>query len=234
MKKQLSIKDLFQKAWKGFIDNFITWLFLLGAQITIVCGFLLCCVAMLAMMHYVFIEQCLFNCFFIGYSKLFTTSIISIVSIFLLFFHIAFPVMYKQNALDYVFKRPMSGFDVNNRFFSYAVAMFIYWIIVSISTVFGFFPGLFLSQRWRFVGLHLLDHGGSVRDAFHSSWGMTHGYMWFLVGVSLVQLLLFIICSPTVLFILAAIVINRLVDAQIYKILHIEYDRNLSSCSCEA
>jgi hypothetical protein len=112
--------------------------------------------------------------------------------------------------------------------------MFVYWMIVSMASIFGFFPGLFLAQRWRFVGLYLLDHGGNVRQAFHSSWHMTRGYIWFLVGVTMIQWLLFIFCSPTILFVIIAIPLNRLIDASMYKQLHMEYDKNLSICSCEA
>jgi hypothetical protein len=234
MKKRLSIKELFNFAWKSFFEHFMNWLFLFGTQLVVVFGFLLCCGAILAILHYFFIDLCLFQCFFSGYSKFFTVAMISIVSIFFLFFFIAFPIMYKQNALDAAFDRPMSGFDVNNRFFSYAVAMFVYWMVVAMASLCGFFPGLFLAQRWRFVGLYILDHGGNVRRAFSSSWSMTRGYIWFLIGVTMIQWLLFIFCSPTILLVVMAISLNRLIDAVMYKQLHMEYDKNLLICSCEA
>lgn len=233
MKKRLSIKGLLHGAWKNLIEHFSSWLFLFLAQLVVVFGFLLCCAASLAILHYLFIDLCFFNCFFSGYSKFFTVSMISVVSIFSLFFIIAFPVMYKQNALDIVFHRSMSGFDVNNRFFSYAVAMFVYWMIVLPLSFPGLLPGLFLAQRWRFVGLHLLDHGGSVHHAFRSSWRMTRGYVWFFVGVSMIEWMLFIFCSPTIAFGLMAVAFNRLIDASMYKQLHMEYDKDLSLCSCE-
>ena len=234
MKKKLSIRDLLHVAWKKFTDNFMNWLFLFGTQLVVMFGFLLCCATILAIMHYVFIDLCLLNCFFSGYSKLFTVSMISIVSVFSSFFYIAFPIMYRQNALDVVFGKKMSGFDVNNRFFSYAVAMFVYWTIVALASCFALFPGILLAQRWRFVGLHLLDHGGSVRESFRSSWGMTRGYIWFFVGVSMIQWLLFLFCSSTIILALMAIAMNRIMDASIYKQLHMEYDKDLSVCSCES
>ena len=234
MKKRLSVKELFSSSWKCFIENVTSWLLLFGMQWAVVLGFLLCCAATLAIVHYFFIDLCMFRCALSGYSKFFTVSMISIVSVFSLFFVMAFPIMYRQNALDATFNRPMSGFDVNNRFFSYAVAMFFYWMIVSVASCCFVLPGLFLAQRWRFAGLHLLDHGGSVRKAFRSSWQMTHGYMWFLVGISMIQSILFIFCSPTIILIVMAIAMNRLIDATIYKQLHMEYDKDLSICSCEA
>src|SRR3990167_7992231 len=121
MKKRLSIKELVAMAWHSFIEHFTHWLFLCGTQLIVILGFLLCCSASLAILHYIFIDACAFSCFFSGYSKFFTVSMISIVSLFSLFFAVAFPIMYQQNAMDAVFNRPMSGFDVNNRFFSCAV-----------------------------------------------------------------------------------------------------------------
>jgi hypothetical protein len=234
MKKRLSVKELFHRAWKSFFEHFSAWLLLFGVQIIVVCGFLVCCAALLAIVHYLFVDLCLFRCMFSGYSKFFTVAMISIVSVFSMFFCVAFPIMYKQNALDALFGRHMNGFDVNNRFFSYAVAMFVYWMFVILGLFLFVFPGLFLAQRWRFVGLHLLDHGGSVRQAFRSSWHMTRGYMWFLVGVSMIQWIFFIFCCPTIILIGMAIAMNRLIDVSMYKQLHTEYDKDLMLCSCEA
>lgn len=234
MKKRLSIKDLFIGAWHHFAQYFMQWILLFCIQIAVILGFLICCSATLAILHYIFITLCLFDCMFSGYSKFFTIGIISITSVFISFFTIAFPIMYKQNALDAVFNRPMSGFDVNNRFFSYAVAMFFYWMIVAMASCLGVFPGLFLAQRWRFVGWYLLDHGGCVRNAFNVSWKMTKGYAWFLVGLSLVQWVFYVFCCSTIIFAIAAIALNRLVEASMYKKLHMEYDKDLSPCACEA
>jgi hypothetical protein len=234
MKKRLSVKELFHNSWKSFSEHFMTLLLLFGTQLVVVFGFLVCCAALLAIVHYFFVDLCFFHCILSGYSKFFTVAMISIVSIFSMFFFVAFPIMYKQNALDTTFGRQMNGFDVNNRFFSYAVAMFVYWMFVMFASIFFFLPGLFLAQRWRFVGLHLLDHGGSVRNAFRSSWNMTRGYIWFLVGVSMIQWILFIFCSPTLILIGMAVAMNKLIDANMYKQLHMEYDKDLSICSCEA
>ncbi|MBP6870138.1 hypothetical protein KBC04_04600 [Candidatus Babeliales bacterium] len=234
MKKRLSIKDLLHASWKNFIEHFMDWLMLFGVQLIVLFGFFICCAASLALAYYFFVELCLFKCALSGYSKLFTVATISIISVVSLFFMVIFPIMYKQNALDLVFNRTMSGFDVNNRFFSYAVAMFVYWMVVMIASCFGFLPGLFLAQRWRFVGLHLLYHGGSVREAFRSSWHMTRGYIWFLVGVSIIQWVIFSFCSPTLVLIVLAIALNRLIDANMYKQLHIEDDKNILLCSCES
>lgn len=234
MKKKLSIKSLLVQAWKSFVDNFTDWLFLFGMQAIVVVGFLLCCAVLLAVLHYFFIDLSAFRGLLSGHSKVLVVGMISVVSIFILFFTMAFPIMYKQNALDAVFGRPMSGFDVHNRFFSYSVGMFLYWMIVSLASCSFVFPGIFLAQRWRFVGLYLLDHGGSVRRAFRLSWQMTRGYVWFLVGVSMIQWLLFVFCSSTILFFAMAVALNKLIDANIYKQLHMEYDKDLSLCSCEA
>ncbi len=234
MKKRLSVRDLLHHSWKSFFEHFSTWLLLFATQIIVVFGFLVCCAALLAIVHYIFVDLCLFHCMFSGYSKFFTVSMISIVSVFSMFFYIAFPIMYRQNALDVTFDRQMNGFDVNNRFFSYAVAMFVYWMFVMFASSLFFLPGVLLAQRWRFVGLHLLDHGGSVRQAFRSSWQMTRGYIWFLVGVSMIQWILFIFCAPTLFLAVMAIAINRLIDANMYKQLHMDYDKDLSLCSCEA
>ena len=234
MKKRLSVRELLHNSWKSFIEYFPIWLLLFGVQIIVVFGFFVCCAAILAIMHYVFVDLCVFHCMLSGYSKFFTVATISVVSIFSMFFFIAFPIMYKQNALDATFGRQMNGFDVNNRFFSYAVAMFVYWILVGLASCFFFIPGLLLAQRWRFVGLYLLDHGGSVRQAFRASWHMTKGYIWFLVGMSMIQWILFIFCGPTLVLIVMAVAMNRLIDANMYKLLHMEYDKDLSICSCEA
>lgn len=233
MKKRLSVKELLNSSWSKFIDNFMNWLLLLGTQAVVIFGFLVCCSAILAIIHYIFIDLCAFNCVLSSYSKNFTVSMISIVSIFSMFFYISFPIMYRQNALDIVFGRNMSGFDVNSRFFSYAVAMFFYWMFVIFASCCFLLPGILLAQRLRFAGLHLLDHGGSVRAAFRSSWIMTRGYIWFLFGVSMIQSLLFLFCSPTIVLIIMAVAMNRLIDATMYKQLHVEYDKDLSECSCE-
>lgn len=234
MKKRLSVRELLTSSWKNFLEYFMTWLLLFGTQVVVVFGFLVCCAAILAIVHYVFIDMCFFHCALSGYSKFFTVAMISIVSIFSMFFCLAFPIMYKQNALDAVFGRQMNGFDVNNRFFSYAVAMFVYWMFVMFASCLFIIPGLLLAQRWRFVGLHLLDHGGSVRHAFRSSWQMTRGYTWFLVGITMIQWILFIFCSPTIVLVVMAVAMNRLIDANMYKQLHMDYDKDLSVCSCEA
>jgi hypothetical protein len=234
MKKRLSVRELFHNSWKSFIENIMDWLFVYGMQCIAIVSFFLCCSILLALVHYFFIDLCLFECALSGYSKFFTVSMISIVSLFTTFFFIAFPIMYRQNALDCVFNRPLSGFDVNNRFFSYAVAMFFYWIITACASLFFIIPGLLLAQRWRFVGLYLLDHGGNVRRAFRASWVMTRGYSWFLVGISMMQWLLFLFCGSTIVLIIVAMVMNRLIDANMYKLLHMEFDKDLAICSCEA
>lgn len=233
MKKRLSLKDLLHAAWNQFASNFTHWLFLYFAQIVAFVSFLLCCVILLALVHYFFVDLCMFQCALSDYSKIFTVSMISVISIFSTCFFIAFPIMYRQNALDSVFGRELSGFDVNNRFFSYALAMFFYWIIVAGASCLFLLPGLFLAQRWRFVGLYLLDHGGNLRKAFYSSWVMTRGYMWFLAGISMLQWLIFLFCGVTVFCVFFALTINRLIDAIIYKQLHMEFDKNLAVCSCE-
>jgi len=234
MKKQLSIRDLLHHAWKNFTGTFLDWLILFGTQWVVVFGFLVACAMILSIVHYFFVDLCLFHCMLSGYSKLFTVSMISIISLFSVFFIVVFPIMYKQNALDIVFEKPMSGFDVNNRFFTYAVAMFVYWMIVLCASCLGFFPGLFLAQRWRFVGLYLLEHGGNVRRAFRSSWHMTKGYVWFFVGVSMIQWIICLFCGATLVLFVMAIAMNRLMEANMYKQLHKEYDKDLSLCSCEA
>ena len=233
MKKKLSIRELLHHAWTGLIDHFIHWLILFGTQMVVLASFLLCCSIMLALVHYFFIDMCIFACALQDYSKFFTVSTISIVSVFSMFFFTVFPIMYRQNALEIVFNRKLSGFDVNNRFFSYAVAMFFYWLIVALAACLFLFPGLFLAQRWRFVGLHLLDHGGNIRQAFRSSWQMTRGYIWFLIGISMIQWLLFLFCSATVVLFFLVMAFNRLIDAQMYKLLHMEYDKDLAICACE-
>ncbi|MGZ6251152.1 MAG: hypothetical protein ACXWL2_03930 [Candidatus Chromulinivorax sp.] len=233
MKKKLSVKNIIESSWQKLLENIVSWFTLFALQSIVIVGFLICCSAALAVLHYLFIDLCLFNCFFNGYSKIFTIFMVCIVCIFALFFYICFPIMYRQNALDATFNRPMNGFDVNNRFFSYAVAMFLYWMFVWIGLSFLFLPGIFLAQRWRFAGLYILDHGGCVRQAFNSSWYMTKGYMWFLVGISMIQWLIFVLCSPTIILVVIAVAINRLIDAHIYKQLHMEYDKNIEICSCE-
>ncbi len=234
MKKELLFRDLFTKAWKSFVDNFSQWMLLYATQLSVAIGFLICSIATLALVHYLFVDMCLFHCFFKSSTKAFVVSMISIVSIFGMFFIVVFPIMYKQNALDAVFGRTMSGFDVSNRFFSYAIAMFFYWMIITCATGLLVFPGLFLAQRWRFAGLYILDHGGNVKEGFRSSWKMTRGYMWFLIGLSMIQWMLFVFCGSTIVFTIIALSVNRLVDANVYKILHMEYDKNLSVCACEA
>jgi len=142
--------------------------------------------------------------------------------------------MYKQNALDAVFNRPMSGLDVNNRFFSYAVAMFIYWMIVSMGLSLGFSPGIFLAQRWRFVGLHILEHGGNIRDAFAASWNMTRGYVLFFIGAACVQWVFLLFCASTGVGLFIGISLRDLMQANMYKKLHLDYDKDLSVCSRES
>ena len=234
MKKRLSVRELFHASWKSFIENIMNWLFLYGAQFIATLSFLLCCSIVLAFVHYFFIDLCFFDCALKGYSKFFTVSMISIISVGGPFCWTLFPIMYRQNALDASFNRPMSGFDINNRFFSYAVAMFFYWIIISSASLFFILPGLFLAQRWRFVGLYLLDHGGNIRRAFRASWVMTRGYVWFLIGISLLEWLLFLFCGSTVVLLVVALAMNRLIDANMYKLLHMEFDKDLALCSCEA
>lgn len=234
MKKRLSVKGILHSSWKNFTESFMIWLMLFGTQFIIIFGFLACCSILLAMTHYVFVDLSWFHGILHTYSKFFTVSMISIITIFSMFFYVAFPIMYRQNALDIVFNRQVNGFDVNNRFFSYAVGMFVYWIAVALAACFFFFPGLLLAQRLRFAGWHLLDHGGNVRYAFRSSWRMTRGYTWFLVGVSMIQWIIFIFCGATLFLIIISLAINRLIDANIYKQLHMEYDKDLSLCSCES
>lgn len=233
MKKKLSIKELLHAAWNMTLLHATDWLFVYGVQLAAICSFLLCCSIILALFHYFFVDLCLFGCLLKSYSQIFTMAAVSIISIFGAFVALVFPIMYKQNGLDIVFGRPISGFDINNRFFSYTIAMFFYWSLVSFASCFFFVPGLFLAQRWRFVGLYLLDHGGNIRKAFKISSAMSCGYIWFLIGVSMVQWLIFIFCSATIIGIILAIAINRSIDAQIYKLLHIEFDKDLKQCSCE-
>ncbi len=234
MKKRLSIRDIVYASWNSFIEDIMHWLFLYGTQIVALISFFICSSIVLACIHYFFIDLCLFDCWLQGYSKIFTISMISIVSVVIGFCWALFPIMYRQNALDSAFNRPMSGFDINNRFFSYVVAMFFYWIIVWSASLLFILPGLFLAQRWRFVGLYLLDHGGNIRRAFRASWVMTRGYVWFLVGVSMFEWLLFLFCGSTVLLLILALAMNRLIDANMYKLLHMEFDKDLALCSCEA
>ena len=223
MKKKLAFKNLLSLAWADLVKHFIDWLFLFGVQVLVLVGFLLCCAIILLFSHLVFLD----------YSKLLTVAVVSIISIFSLLMYIVYPIMYKQNALDATFHRSLSGFDINNRFFSYAVTMYVYWVLVIVTSGF-FFVGLFLAQRWRFVGLHILEHGGNVRQAFKASWRMTRGYVWFFIGVSLIQWLIWIFCACTIVGLIAATILCKLVDAQMYKQLHVEVDKGNTNCSsCE-
>ena len=223
MKKKLALKNLFSLAWADLVKHFIDWLFLFGMQIVVLIGFLFCCMTILFVSHL----------FLLDYSKLITVAVVSIISIFIVAVYITYPIMYKQNALDATFHRNLSGFDINNRFFSYTVAMYLYWMLIILTSGLFFF-GFFLAQRWRFVGLHILEHGGTVRQAFKASWRMTHGYVWFFIGISLIQWLLLIFSACTIIGWIAAVALCELIETHLYKQLHVEmYSDNANCSSCE-
>lgn len=230
MKKKLSFKHLFRSAWTDFAENVIDWLFLFGMQAASLC--LIAIIAGILWMLTLWNSK-------IGFSlNLYSTGpfvlcMLAMIAVFLMTAAIIYPIMNKQNALDIAFKRSMSGFDMNNRFFTFAVAMLIYAIIV-IFTIPLFFLGLFLAQRWRFVGLHLLEHGGSIRQAFKASWRMTRGCVWFFIGISIIEWFLTVMISWTIIGYFVVVIMSYLIDAHLYKQLHMEMDRDIALCdSCE-
>lgn len=214
MKEKLSIKNIFYDSWLGFINNFIDWMMLFVKQLVFSIIFLLCFGLILAVGMYFSIDFITIDNL---HNKFIVIPLIAIVSIWLLFFLNAFSIMYIQNSLDIALKKRMSGFDINDRFFSYFIGVSFYWIIVALGVICLILPGLFLAQRFRFVGFFLLDQGGSIRHAFKQSWIMTKGNVWFLIGVSVLQWSLYLFSVPTVILIFFTMIIKILVDANLYK-----------------
>jgi hypothetical protein len=224
MKKKLSIKDVFALAWKYFSGNISEWIILFGMQVILVLGFVVACLVCLSIFQIVLPQH----------SKLLTVTMISIGSIISFFFFIAFPIMYKQNALDEVFGRKLLGLDVTNRFFSYVMVTILYGTLVWMGMMAFVIPGMFLAQRWRFAGLHILEHGGSVRHACAASWRMTHGYVLFLAVISVLQWLVFMFSACFIVGTVFGIMFNNFVDVVVYKHLHTDFEQDEAVCACES
>jgi|GEM_PF-1311860 len=233
MKKKLAFKNLFKLAWADCSKHFTGWLSLFGMQF-ITLALLL--IVLFGYSYYVGSSSLSVqgSNFFIIESKFFSIITILLGCFFSIIAGIVYPIMNQQNALDIAFKRKMSGFDINNRFFSFAFATLIYTCIVGLAMPI-FFIGIFLAQRWRFVGLHILEHGGNIRQAFKASWRMTRGYVWFFIGIYIVEWLLTLMIGWTVIGYFVVVVMNCLVNAHMYKQLHMEMDKDIEVCSsCES
>ncbi len=224
MKKKLSIKDVFGSAWNYFSGNISEWIILCGMQVILVLGLALLCLVCLSLFHLVMPQH----------AKLITVAMISIGSILSLLFLLAFPIMYKQNALDEVFGRKLLGLDITSRFFSYLVVSLLYATLVWFGTMFFVIPGIVLAQRWRFAGLHILQHGGSVRHACTASWRMTRGYVLFLAVISALQWLVFMFSACFVVGAVFGMMFNNFVDVVMYKHLHTDFEQDVSVCACES
>jgi hypothetical protein len=233
MKKQLSVRNILLQAWSCLTSKFVDLMELVTTQFFIIAGFAFCSLLILTLLRYFLVDHALFHGLFLQYSTKFVGWIVAMSMLITLFFWMIFPLMYEQNALEIVLQRKLSGFDVNNRFFSYNLAMLMYYPLVILGLILGIVPGILLAQRWKFVGLHILDHGSTIRQAFRASWKMTHGYSWFLVGISIIQWLVFLCVAPTIIVIVGAIIFNKIVDAIIYKQLHVDHDKDISTCVCE-
>lgn len=230
MKKKLSFKHLFSSAWTDFTENVMDWLFLFGMQAASLC--LIAIIAGILWMLTLWNSKIEFSINLYSTGP-FAVCMLAMIAVFFMTAAIIYPIMNKQNALDIAFKRSMSGFDMNNRFFTFALAMSIYGIIVTF-TIPLFFLGLFLAQRWRFVGLHLLEHGGSIRQAFKASWRMTRGCVWFFIGISIIEWFLTVMISWTIIGYFVVVIMSYLIDAHLYKQLHMEMDKDIALCnSCE-
>jgi len=237
MKKKLSFKHLFSSAWTDFTQNIMDWLFLVGMQVASLCIFPILGGMLWIPSLWTVKDGSHFS--YGLYLSLYNMSSFAVVGFGMIAFvlmsaaFIIYPIMNQQNALDVTFKRSMSGFDINNRFFTFAVAMLIYGMIVSV-TMPVLFLGLFLAHRWRFVGLHLLEHGGTIRQAFKASWRMTRGCVWFFIGISMIEWLLMFMISWTIIGFFVVVIMSYLIDAHLYKQLHMEMDKDIALCnSCE-
>lgn len=132
--------------------------------------------------------------------------------------HILFPIMIVQNALDLAFDSQMRGFTLKGALFSYicTIAFFvtsrniildysefflemfssvmqnsiilnIIFLMISFTISFLY---LYIFQRIRFTGLHILEYRSGIIKAFQASYAMTRGNIFFLFLISIVQVLI--------------------------------------------
>lgn len=132
--------------------------------------------------------------------------------------HILFPIMILQNALDLAFDSQMRGFKIKGPLFSYvftiaflvisrniildysefflemfssvmqnSITLSIVFLMVSFIISFSY---LYLFQRIRFTGLHILEYRSGVLKAIQASYVMTQNNIFFLFLISIIQILI--------------------------------------------
>jgi len=225
MNNNIYLKKLFQLAWSDMGKHAIDWLFLCGMQFIIILSILLGYV----ISGLVFI----YKIYDIANNVINIVILACCLCIFIisLFVFLLFPIMYRQNALEATFDRPLSGFSINNRFFIYLIVTFLSSLLTLLTLPF-LFLGVFLGQRLRFVGLHVLEHGGNIRHAFKVSWNITRGYVLFLIGVSLLQWIILFLASWTLIGIYPGMIFSVLIDTHLYKQLQNQNEDELDTLSC--
>ena len=136
-------------------------------------------------------------------------------------FHILFPIMILQNALDLAFDSTMRGYAVKGPMFIYVVVVHAFFLcrnlilnnsdalmrnMVSTVELSGYTAiGLYavfcivalivcayFFQILRFVGLHLFEYNEGIKKSIQASLQMTRGNILFLSMISMIQILVIV------------------------------------------
>lgn len=84
-------------------------------------------------------------------------------------------------------------FSLDSRWISFAFLGLIKGILITLGFVLFIIPGIYLSIRWMFAGLLVIDQNMKPLQALRASSEMTMGNKWKLLGFSIVSLILFIL-----------------------------------------
>lgn len=93
------------------------------------------------------------------------------------------------NALDQAHGKPMRKFKNRVTGLIFFMGPVLYFLIICIGTAFFVIPGIIFGIRFSLARYVMLDQGGTVWEAFMTSWDMTRGHFWTLLllyGISLV------------------------------------------------
>lgn len=107
-------------------------------------------------------------------------------------------------------------FSIDSRWISFAFLGLIKGILITLGFILFVIPGIYLSIRWMFSGLLVIDQNMRPIEALRASSEMTKGHRWKLLGFSIVSLALFIL--GIVFFIVGAVVAGIVITFAIIKI----------------
>lgn len=107
-------------------------------------------------------------------------------------------------------------FSLDSRWISFAFLGLIKGLLIFVGLVFFIIPGIYLSIRWMFAELYVIDQGMRPIEALRASSALTKGHMWKLLLFTIVVWVLMLL--GLILLLVGAVVASIVVLFAVIKI----------------